>query len=445
MTGGGPAGKLRCNRSLLLQAMVCALTLASTEPQAAPAACSEPELAELLEPRSAAQREVFLTCNATLKPTDLIDKRVVIRGPAASGLVLNCQGARLRGGLLILSRETTLSGASAWERPERITVRNCSIVGSIRVSGMAINGEAPALRDSSRAPGHTERAQNAAPRGILLENLSIHTPGNIPLYVSPGVTRLTLRNSTITGRTRGVAIYLDTESAGNTISGNTIEAELGREAIAVDGSAYNRISNNIIRTTSTRRPGGIFLYRNCGQGGTIRHQTPHSNAIVDNEFFVAPAIWVASRNGNRSYCGADGGYPFGSSASNLDHAQNTVILGNHFVAAENRDILRINDGPTLVQENRVVYSAFAADPLPFSRFVTVGTLKQPVLVQNDVGLGQRARTGRSCFDPGTLPALRVLKSGETHVITSPDPGCSSRTLSCTDGALALLPDACNPR
>ena len=432
-------------RSLLVRTAIFALALAAADAQAAPAPCSEQELAELLEPRSAAGREVVLACSATLKPTDLIDKRIVIRGSAGSGLVLDCRGAQLRGEFLILSRETTVSGASAWERPERVTVRNCSIVGGIRVSGMAINGEAPALRDSSRTPGHTERAQNAAPREILLENLSIRTPGNIPLYVSPGVTRLTLRNSTITGRTRSVAIYLDTESAGNTISGNTIEAELGREAIAVDGSAYNRISHNIIRTTSTRQPGGVFLYRNCGQGGTIRHQTPHSNAIVGNEFFVAPAIWVASRNGGRSYCGADGGYPFGSSASNLDHAQNTVILGNHFVAAESRDILRISDGPTLVQENRIIYPAFATDPLPFSRFVTMAWLKPAVLVQNDVGLGQRARTGLSCFEPETLPALRVLKSGETLAIASPDPGCPSRTLSCKDGALSVLPDACSPR
>jgi hypothetical protein len=420
------------------------LTLAAAAAWAAPAPCSEQELAKLLE-SAAVRPAVSLTCSALLKPTDVIQKRVVIRGSAASGLVLDCRGATLRNGLLILSRQTGESGAGAWDRPERITVRNCVIEGHLRVSGMAINGEALPLRDSSRAPGHTERAQNAAPRNILLENLSIRARGNIALYVSPGVTRLTLGNSTITGRTRSVAIYLDTESAGNTISGNTIEAELGREAIAVDGSAYNLISDNIIRTSSTRQPGGIFLYRNCGQGGTIRHQTPHSNAIVGNDFFVAPAIWVASRNGNRRYCGADDGYPFGSSASNLDHAQNTVILGNHFLEIKSRDILKINDGPTLVQENRIVDPAFATDPPPFSRFVAVGAKQPPVLLQNDVGPGKRTRSGLSCFEPEKLPALRVVKSGETRAIASRDPRCPSRTLICKDGELALMPDACDAR
>jgi hypothetical protein len=261
---------------------------------------------------------------------------------------------------------------------------------------MAINGEAPALRDSSRTPGHTERAQNAAPRDVLLEHLSIRTRGNIPLYVSPGVTRLTLRNSTIAGRTRSVAIYLDAESAGNVISGNTIEAELGREAIAVDASAYNLIIDNIIRPQGAK--GGIFLYRNCGQGGTIRHQPPHSNAIVGNEFFVAPAIWVASRNGNRSYCWADSGYPFGSSASNRDHAQNTLICGNHFHALESREVLKINDGPTTVQDNRVLYPDFAADPVPFMRFVAVDTPRAPAYAGNDVGSTRRTDAATSCLE-----------------------------------------------
>ena len=381
-------------RSLLLGAALFAFTFAAAH--AVPAACSEQALAELLEPRSVSRPEVVLTCSPTLKPTDVIDKRVIILGSAASGMVLDCQGARVRNEVLILSRETPAPEAGAWDRPERVTVRNCTVVGGMRVSGMAINGEAPALRASSRTLGHTERVQNAAPRDILLEDLSIRTPGNIPLYVSPGVTRLTLRNSTITGKSRSVAIYLDAESAANIIAGNTIDADVGREAIAVDASAYNLIANNMIRTRSPR-PGGIFLYRNCGQGGTIRHQTPHSNAIVGNEFFVAPAIWVASRNGNRSYCWADSGYPFGSSASNLDHAQNTLICGNHFAATDGREILKINDGPTRIEGNRVLDPSFNEAPAPFTRFVTVGTPHAPAYAGNDVGSIKRSDAAASCL------------------------------------------------
>lgn len=388
-------------RNLLIRGFSVCLFSAGFFPhgaEAAPRDCTAADVARLTEspaPRLAAP----LTCNATLKSTDVIARGLAIHGSEASGLVLDCQGATVRGELLILSHQRADSGA--WERPERITVRNCVIEGGVRVSGLAINGEGPLLRDSSRSLGHTERAQNAAPRDVLLENLSIRTSAHIPLYVSPGVTRLTLRNSTITGRSNSVAIYLDAESAGNTISGNTIDAELGREALAVDSSAYNVITNNVIRTRSPR-PGGIYLYRNCGQGGTIRHQTPHSNAIVGNEFFVAPAIWVASRNGNRRYCSADDGYPFGSSASNLDFAQNTVICANHFLAMGSRELLKINDGPTVVQDNRIIYP----DPLPFNRFVTIGTAKLPVLTGNDVGIGKRPHSAASCPDPRRLPAVK---------------------------------------
>jgi hypothetical protein len=147
-------------RSLLLGTTIFAFALAaSAEARAAPAACSEQELARLLE--SAALRPaVSLTCSALLKPTDVIQKRVVIRGSAASGLVLDCRGATLHNDLLILSRQTGESGAGAWDRPERITVRNCVIEGHLRVSGMAINGEAPALRDSSRSPGHSAASRS---------------------------------------------------------------------------------------------------------------------------------------------------------------------------------------------------------------------------------------------------------------------------------------------
>jgi hypothetical protein len=119
---------------------------------------------------------------------------------------------------------------------------------------------------------------------------------------------------------------------------------------------------------------------------------------VGNDFFVVPAIWVASRNGNRRYCGADDGYPFGSSASNLDHAQNTLICGNHFLAIEGSEILKINDGPTRVEGNRVLDPNFAAAPVPFAGFVTVGTTRAPAYAGNDVGSVKRSDAAASCLN-----------------------------------------------
>jgi hypothetical protein len=112
-----------------------------------------------------------------------------------------------------------------------------------------------------------------------------------------------------------------------------------------------------------------------------------------------------------------------------------VILGNHFFTNGSRDILRINDGPTLVLENRVVLPAASNAP-PFARYVSVGAPQAPVLVQNDVGAGKRARAGLSCFEPGTLPALQVLASGETRPLAPDNARCTTRAVTCSDGELA---------
>lgn len=103
--------------------------------------------------------------------------------------------------------------------------------------------------------------------------------------------------------------------------------------MAIDGSAHNTVRHNRFSALSH---GGLFLYRNCGEGGTVRHQTPSHNTISDNTFYRyyhggLPAVWLGARNGNRNYCEADAGYPFGSSISNLDGAQHNRIATTVFI------------------------------------------------------------------------------------------------------------------
>ncbi|MGV3578830.1 MAG: right-handed parallel beta-helix repeat-containing protein, partial [Brevundimonas sp.] len=79
--------------------------------------------------------------------------------------------------------------------------------------------------------------------------------------------------------------------------------------------------------------GGVFLYRNCGEDGVIRHQTPSNNTITGNRFdgaaLIAPRpVVVGSREGRRRYCGDDAGYPYGSSVDDGDHATGNVVTGN---------------------------------------------------------------------------------------------------------------------
>lgn len=144
------------------------------------------------------------------------------------------------------------------------------------------------------------------------------------------MTRLSLTNSTLTGRSDATALYLDAESADNRIENNTIAVATRREAVAVDGSARNRIMGN--RFTLGGRP-GVFLYRNCGERGVIRHQTPSNNQITDNAFSGAARlrpqlVVVGSREGRRAYCNADRGYPWGSSIDDGDRATGNVVARN---------------------------------------------------------------------------------------------------------------------
>lgn len=221
------------------------------------------------------------------------------------------------------------NGGKRWRldiRSSHVTVRNCTILGDIRVWGKARNGEDPGLRDSSRSADHVSRARASAPTGVTIEDSRIIASHGIPLYIGPGSTFTTVRNVTIEGRSASVMVYLGAESHGTIINNVTIDArEAGREAIAIDASDRNVIRKSVIKHSK----GGIFLYRNCGEGGTIRHTTPSDNVIESNTFSGdGVAVWLGSREGDRCYCQEDAGHPYGSSVSDMDHARRNTVRGN---------------------------------------------------------------------------------------------------------------------
>ena len=186
------------------------------------------------------------------------------------------------------------------------------------------------------------------------------TTGRIPLYLAPGVTGVRLTGSTFTGTSNNPAVYLDAESAGNTITGNRFDlADHRREVIAIDGSADNTIADNTFTHVDA---GGIFLYRNCGEGGTVRHQTPSGNVIAGNTFAPrtpasAPAIWIGSRGGRLFWrlatgCSADGGLPFGSSADDGDHADGNAVTDNVFIGIAPATAIRDDGNGSSLSGNR---------------------------------------------------------------------------------------------
>ena len=275
-----------------------------------------------------------------LLPTPKFEK-YTLEGSGENGRVIDLQGGWLNKGKLTEMVICSKDMEKGWDVPKRITIRNGSIRGSIRIYGLGVNGEAAKVRESSHREGHTARAQAAAPRTILLEDLQIKADHRIPLYLSPGVTGVTVKNCTFTGWSASTTVYLDAESGGNRVEGCTFDVRSGREVMAVDGSATNTIIGNRFLQASY---GGIYLYRNCGEGGTVRHQTPQGNLIENNFFNMKDlrsgsyGIWLGSRQGRRSYCEDDAGYPFGSSIDNRDFADHNTVRGNVFQPASDRVI-----------------------------------------------------------------------------------------------------------
>lgn len=301
--------------------------------------CGAEMRARLLAPPRPDDDSVALDCSLRLGPGDRVLKRIVLRGSAASGVEIACGGATIgRAEPPPTLAEITVEIRSVppprdggrWDRPSGITIRDCTILGHVRVWGMGVNGQGEAVRASSRSPGHTARAQAAAPTDVAILNSRITGFGPIPLYLAPGVTRFTFRGSTLDGRSAGTALYLDAESADNVIEGNTFAVATAREIVALDGSAGNRVTGNRIALGGRD---GVHLYRNCGEGGTVRHQTPSDNVVTGNVFtgggvFGGDPVRVNARGGWRLYCGQDAGYPFGSSADDSDGGTGNVVAPN---------------------------------------------------------------------------------------------------------------------
>jgi parallel beta-helix repeat protein len=210
--------------------------------------------------------------------------------------------------------------------------------------------------EESRDPNFPQILEAMSPRGITLNNIEFQPTGGIPLYLHPGTHNIKVTNCLFTGSANSVAIYLDQETHNNEIANTTFSMDYTkRELIAIDGSSHNIIRDCQFYNTEA---GGIFLYRNCGERGVIRHRKPQHNMIIrnmfvcdDNNFFSEPMIWLGSREGNRCYCFKDPDYPFGSSLDNGDFAYDNIIDKNVFINGYPKNKIRINRGNNMISGN----------------------------------------------------------------------------------------------
>ena len=301
--------------------------------------CTDAEIRELTRPSDTPFR---LACRAELNGAT-VTRRVLIEGAEASGAGLDCGGGSIgRPGERTTTQTPTIAVWSRrlegptprWSKPTDIAIRRCTVHGAVRIWGMGVGGRIDDLRASSRTAGHSRAARDAAPSHVTLDTVTFAATGSIPLYVGPGVTRTKVTGSRFTGRSDATAVYLDAESRQTEIIDVTFDVRTGREIIAIDGSAANLVTASRFALNGR---GGVFLYRNCGEDGVIRHQTPSDNVVADNIFSGAGwlnprLVVVGAREGGRTYCSDDRGWPFGSSVDDGDHAERNVVYRNRRLA-----------------------------------------------------------------------------------------------------------------
>lgn len=332
------------------------------------------QLAALRAPATAAAPAVKIECSLTLRSSDVITKRLVFLGDAASGVTVEGNGATINGDrgtfnynlsnaalMVEIGAEEyrdPATGARHWKRPVNVTLRNLKIKGSVGIYGDA---GVPTTN-----PDYVTLARNNAPRNIVFDRVTITglglpcgpNSGNCNLlYLYSGVSYFQLLNSEINGYTseKAVNIYLDDTSYRNTFRNNTIHAATkSREVMAIDGSSENLIINNHF---SALNHGGIYLYRNCGEEGSMRRGTPSHNTIVNNFFYydkydgADPAIFVASRNGKSTKT-------YTCPPNFFDQAQHNVVMQNQIRKRSVGDMIKVGrpdfNTPNYINYNETV-------------------------------------------------------------------------------------------
>ncbi len=417
--------------------------------------CDFKKMQEIKASATAESSSVIIDCSCKLEPNDVITKRLIFEGSRSSNILFDGNGALLNGGagtigagkdmIEVVSSSTFSNGVRTWQRPTHITIKNCRVTGSIRIWGMSKNGQGFPYDDSGKQvnhyklssfkAGHSERARSNAPAFITLDGLTITGTGRNPVYFAPGVSYSKLVNSMLLGHSNAVALYLDAESTRNLISNNQFHTTTGnkpferwdRPIIAIDGSSYDTISNNFF---SALNHGGIYLYRNCGEGGVVRHSTPSHNHIINNVFNYIkykgdnPAIYISSKNDDFTltgvgfgFCNDDKGFPFGSSESNLDFARYNVVMQNQIIKRSVGDMI-VTKNPKVNYPNYVGGNTSVTKPLERlsgcyvgdrgykNYFITHGESIEALQVSPDL------RSFNYTCNNGTL-----IKTGENSAVT----------------------------
>lgn len=234
---------------------------------------------------------VTLNCSNALLRGDKEGKGVAIRilnggMPTQNVRVENCRIEGYRNGVIVRSSPTGAQNAEILRLYQRWFHNLAERLAVITAIGDAIRA--------------------AAPRGIELVNVHINDVAKDGLHIGWFVQDVSFWNGSVTN-CDGVGVYMSYGSQANWIVASRL-ADNDREAVAMDGSAYNMIVDNEIHhngdtlgDTFRRYPRetGITIFKNAWEdpySANPRNQHATNNTIIRNRFTDHKVgVWIGYR------------------------------------------------------------------------------------------------------------------------------------------------------
>nr|CAA6806246.1 MAG: Unknown protein [uncultured Thiotrichaceae bacterium] len=259
-------------------------------------------------------------------------------------------------------------------RLDNIKIRNCQIINYIHAVDVDMELTADTELGLRNRSVSEDSLRAKAPANIQVLNSKLINGHGSAIYINRYITGFSLSNSAVKG-SGGPGLYLEAGTRFATITDSVFEgngyfsydgatrqrearrSELAkREAIAVDSSTENTITNNEFKDNAD---GGIYLYKNCWEDAASdptelpRTEGANSNRIEGNSFTdETTGVWIAER-ADRDLSGFDCGDPLVYEEDDekyyRDYANKNSVVNNTF---HNLDMgVRVMDDLSIVRDN----------------------------------------------------------------------------------------------
>jgi parallel beta-helix repeat protein len=325
---------------------------------------------------------------------------------------------------------------------ENVTIKNCTIrfyINGINVDFFLNDSTHSSLKNNMNVSSLEDHLRTISPRNIEVNNVDIISNHKTGIYLQRYITDFKLKNSTL--KANDIGIYLESGTKNNLISGSTFSKNgettydlesrkrklriKKREAIAVDSSAYNTITDN---TFINNAGGAIFLYKNCYENfedekSLPRVQYSSFNIIKNNTFSdERKGVWIASRQ-SREMDNFNCGDPLITLGEDdddkyyQDYARSNQVINNLFDGVEKAVI--VEDDNNIISNN--TFKGESRSDITIGTEIRNTYLNHPVkntIVENNTFNSRAATHVRILYDSkgsvfsNNTPAVSVATSTE---------------------------------